>query len=63
MRFDLQPEDRVIPAGMRLGLMIFSSDSAFTVHPRPGTNLTLDLDETSATLPLVGGAQSLVWRK
>ena len=36
--------------------MIFSSDKDFTLWPTPGTELTIDLDATSLTLPDVGGA-------
>ena len=56
LHFNLEPEDRVIPAGMRIALMIFSSDRAFTVWPRPGTTLTIDVDATSVVLPIVGGS-------
>jgi X-Pro dipeptidyl-peptidase len=51
----LQPDDQVIPAGFRLGLMIFSTDHEFTIHPEPGTELTVDLAATSLELPVVGG--------
>ncbi len=54
--FELQPDDQVIPAGQQIGLMIFSSDRDFTLWPKPGTQLTVDLDATSITLPVVGGA-------
>jgi X-Pro dipeptidyl-peptidase len=57
--FDLQPDDQIIPAGKRIGLMIFSSDRDFTVWPSPGTELTIDLDRTSLRLPVVGGARAL----
>ena len=57
--FDLQPDDQVIPAGKRIGLMIFSSDRDFTLWPAPGTELTIDLDRTSIRLPVVGGEASL----
>ena len=53
--FDLQPDDQIIPAGKQLGLMIFSSDREFTLLPKPGTKLTIDLNGTSLTLPVVGG--------
>jgi X-Pro dipeptidyl-peptidase len=56
MTFDLQPDDQIIPAGKRIGLMIFSSDRDFTLWPRPGTELTIDLDGTTLRLPVVGGA-------
>ncbi len=55
MSFTLQPDDQVIPAGQQIGLMIFSSDSEFTLHPNPGTELTVDLDETTIEIPVVGG--------
>ncbi|MCG8649338.1 MAG: Xaa-Pro dipeptidyl-peptidase, partial [Pirellulales bacterium] len=55
LSFDLQPDDQVIAAGQQIGLMIFSSDRDFTLWPDPGTKLTVDLDATSITLPLVGG--------
>ena len=57
--FDLQPDDQIIPAGKRIALMILSSDRDFTLWPRPGTELTVDLDATSLELPVVGGAGSL----
>ncbi len=59
LRFDLQPDDQVIPAGRRIGLMVFSSDRDFTLWPPPGTELSVDLDATSVELPLVGGAAAL----
>jgi len=59
LSFDLQPDDQVIPAGKRIGLMIMSSDKDFTLWPQPGTTLTVDLDGTSITLPIVGGAAAL----
>jgi X-Pro dipeptidyl-peptidase len=55
LTFDLQPDDQIIPAGRRIGLMIMSSDREFTLWPEPGTELTIDLDATSITLPIVGG--------
>ena len=59
MTFDLQPDDQIIPAGERIGLMIFSSDREFTLWPEPGTELTIDLDGTWLELPVVGGAEGL----
>ncbi|MCY3808720.1 MAG: Xaa-Pro dipeptidyl-peptidase [Gemmatimonadetes bacterium] len=57
--FALQPDDQVIPAGARIGLMILSSDQNFTVHPTPGTELSVELSGTWLTLPVVGGAAAL----
>lgn len=56
LTFDLQPDDQIVPAGKRIGLMIFSSDRDFTLWPRPGTELTIDVGRTSLRLPVVGGA-------
>ncbi|MFP8489654.1 Xaa-Pro dipeptidyl-peptidase [Gracilimonas sp. Q87] len=56
--FDLQPDDQIIPPGQQLGLMIFSSDQEYTLHPQPGTELTVDLDGTMLTLPIVGGNEA-----
>ena len=55
LTFDFQPDDQVIAKGQQIGLMIFSSDRNFTLHPDPGTELTIDLDATKLTLPIVGG--------
>ncbi|MEQ1904166.1 MAG: Xaa-Pro dipeptidyl-peptidase [Pirellulaceae bacterium] len=55
LTFDLQPDDQIIPAGKQIGLMIFSSDRDFTLWPPKGTELTVDLDSTVLTLPVVGG--------
>jgi X-Pro dipeptidyl-peptidase len=59
VRFDLQPDDQVIRAGQRIGLMVFSSDRDFTLWPRPGAELTVDLDATHLELPVVGGPEAL----
>ena len=53
--FDLQPKDSVLAAGRRLGVMILSSDRDYTVRPAPGTELTMDLRESTVRLPIVGG--------
>ena len=55
VQFDLQPDDQIIPAVQQIGLMIFSSDQAFTLHPEPGTTLKIDLKQTQLTLPIIGG--------
>ena len=57
--FDLQPDDQVIPAGQKIGLMIMSSDRDFTLWPAPGAELQVDLDATSIEIPIVGGRAAL----
>jgi X-Pro dipeptidyl-peptidase len=59
LSFDFQPDDQIIPAGQKIGLMIFSSDQEFTLHPKAGTRLTVDLKKTGLTLPIVGGSDAL----
>ncbi len=59
LEFALQPDDQVIPAGARIGLMIFSTDRDFTLWPDPGATLTIDLTGTSIELPVVGGPEAL----
>jgi X-Pro dipeptidyl-peptidase len=53
--FDLQPDDQIIPAGKRIALMILSSDKEFTLWPKPGTQLSIDLAATRISVPVVGG--------
>ena len=55
MKFDLQPDDQIIKKGQQIGLMLFSSDSEYTISPKPGTELTIDLSKTRISLPVVGG--------
>ncbi|MBV7270189.1 Xaa-Pro dipeptidyl-peptidase [Winogradskyella luteola] len=58
INFDLQPDDQIIKAGQQIGFMIFSSDQEFTIHPKAGTELTIKLDKTHLTLPIVGGEEA-----
>ncbi len=57
--FDLQPDDQVVAQGEQLALMVFASDRDFTLWPKPGAKLTLDLDACTLTLPVVGGIDAL----
>ncbi|MFD2551957.1 Xaa-Pro dipeptidyl-peptidase [Bizionia sediminis] len=58
VHFDLQPDDQIISKGQQIGLMIFSSDSDYTILPKPGTKLTIDLSKTTIQLPVVGGVDA-----
>ena len=60
LTFDLEPDDQVIPAGKQLGIMIMSSDPEFTLWPRAGARLTVDLARTSFSVPIVGGGGALL---
>jgi len=59
LTFDLEPDDQVIPAGKQLGIMVMSSDPEFTLWPRAGTRLMVDLAGTSFSVPVVGGGAAL----
>ena len=59
LTFDLEPDDEFIPAGKRLAVMIMSSDREFTLWPKPGTKLTVDLAHSSFSIPIVGGRSAL----
>jgi X-Pro dipeptidyl-peptidase len=39
--------------------MIMSSDREFTLWPRAGTELTVDLAHSSFSIPIVGGGTAL----
>jgi X-Pro dipeptidyl-peptidase len=49
----LEPDDYVIPAGHRVGLVVMSTDLNFTLRPDPGTQLTVFPAKSEVTLPLV----------
>jgi X-Pro dipeptidyl-peptidase len=55
----MQPDDYVLPAGHRLGLVVLSSDFDYTLRPRPGTGLTVDLAASRLVLPAVGGRRAV----
>ncbi len=57
--FELQPDDQMLFPGQQLGLLIFSSDQEFTLHPEPGTLLYIDLSATRIELPVVGGEKAV----
>jgi X-Pro dipeptidyl-peptidase len=59
LTFDLQPDDEFVPAGKRLAVMIMSSDREFTLWPKAGTELTVDLVHSSFSIPIVGGTTAL----
>ena len=59
LTFDLEASDEIIPAGKRIGVMVLSSDREFTLWPEAGTKLTVDLDASSISIPVVGGTAAL----
>ncbi len=61
VNFDLEPTDQIIPAGQKVGMMIFSSDKDHTLWPEPGTEITINLNDTSVILPVVGGKDAVTY--
>jgi X-Pro dipeptidyl-peptidase len=53
LTFNFQPDDQIVPAGYKLGLLIFSSDPEFTLKPKKGTQLSVNLSETWIELMVV----------
>jgi X-Pro dipeptidyl-peptidase len=59
LTFDLEPDDEFVPPGKQLAVMIMSSDREFTLWPRAGTQLTVDLAHSSFAIPIVDGRNAL----
>ncbi len=59
LTFDLEPDDEFVPPGKQLAVMVMSSDREFTLWPRAGTQLTVDLAHSSFAIPIVGGRKAL----
>jgi X-Pro dipeptidyl-peptidase len=55
MTFEFQPHDYIFAPGSRIGLVLLSSDRLFTLRPPPGTKLRVYTNESSLSLPVVGG--------
>ncbi|GGM54632.1 Xaa-Pro dipeptidyl-peptidase [Longimycelium tulufanense] len=52
---EMQPHDYVLPKGHRLGLVFLSSDHDYTLRPKPGAGVSVDVSATRLLLPVVGG--------
>ena len=60
IEFPVQAVDHVFEAGHRLGLVVYSTDIHFTLRPTSDDRtLTLAVDESGVSLPVVGGADAL----
>jgi X-Pro dipeptidyl-peptidase len=56
---ELMPKDYVLATGHRLEFLLASSDHDYTLRPKAGAGLALDLTKTSVTLPVTGGKPAL----
>lgn len=52
LRFGLQPDDYVFPAGHRIGLVVISTDYEYTIRPDPGAKLSLSTRRSALVVPL-----------
>ncbi|GAA4433285.1 Xaa-Pro dipeptidyl-peptidase [Actinokineospora soli] len=60
IRVNFEPDDYVFRAGHQVGVVVLSSDHDYTLRPRPGAGVTVDLGESGITLPVVGGRAAVV---
>ncbi|QGK69460.1 Xaa-Pro dipeptidyl-peptidase [Allosaccharopolyspora coralli] len=54
VQVEMQPDDYVLQAEHRWGVVVLSSDHEHTIRPKSGTGLALDLAASRFHLPLVG---------
>lgn len=57
--FPLQPVDHVVRPGHRFGVMLYSSDYNVTKRPPSTPKLTLRLEDSAVSVPIVGGEAAL----
>ncbi|MEV4314605.1 Xaa-Pro dipeptidyl-peptidase [Actinocrispum sp. NPDC049592] len=54
-----EPKDYVFAAGHTIEFVLLSSDFDYTLRPKPGAGISLDLSRTEVHLPIVGGQKAL----
>ncbi|WP_436930199.1 CocE/NonD family hydrolase [Halosimplex halobium] len=59
VEFPLQATDHVFDADSRIGVVVYASDSEFTLHPPGNRRVELSLAESGVDLPVAGGASAL----
>ena len=59
VEFPLQATDHVFESGSRLGVVVYASDKAFTLHTPGNREVTLSLGDSSVGLPVVGGESAV----
>ncbi|ONI79344.1 Xaa-Pro dipeptidyl-peptidase [Actinosynnema sp. ALI-1.44] len=55
----LEPKDYLVQAGHKIEFVLLSSDFDYTLRPKPGAGITLDVDDTRLDLPILGGKRAL----
>ncbi len=61
LKWTLEPKDYVFPAGNRIGVVVFSTDQAYTLLPLGGTELRVAPKHSELRLPVVGGQKALAF--
>ncbi|WP_406315637.1 Xaa-Pro dipeptidyl-peptidase [Streptosporangium sp. NBC_01639] len=56
---DLQPNDYIVKAGHRIGVVLISTDRDYTLRLPAGTTVSVEPGASSVDLPLVGGRSAL----
>ncbi|MEC3973972.1 Xaa-Pro dipeptidyl-peptidase [Amycolatopsis sp. H20-H5] len=56
---ELMPKDYILAAGHKLEFLVASSDHDYTLRPKPGAGVAIDLTRTSVSLPITGGKPAL----
>lgn len=59
--WDMQPDDYVFQPGHRLGIVLIASDYEYTIRPPAGTEITIDLNQSNITLPIIDGEEGLTF--
>nr|WP_245799400.1 Xaa-Pro dipeptidyl-peptidase [Virgibacillus siamensis] len=59
--WDMQPDDYVFQPGHRLGIVLIASDYDYTIRPPAGTEITVNLDQSSISLPIIDGKEGLTF--
>jgi X-Pro dipeptidyl-peptidase len=54
-----EPKDYLVAEGHRVELVLISSDHDFTLRPRAGAGLSVEINTTTLTVPVLGGRQAL----
>jgi X-Pro dipeptidyl-peptidase len=56
---DFVPKDYVFETGHAIEFVLLSSDFDYTLRPRPGAGISLDVTHTDLRLPVLGGSRAL----
>jgi X-Pro dipeptidyl-peptidase len=56
---EFEPKDYVVPAGHKIEFVVLSSDFDYTLRPKPGAGIVLDVTHTKLEIPVLGGNKAL----